>query len=118
MSNKKICFCITSQLESFSVMGEFKVHRVRFFDYMPSAVRALAFEPQCKRIAAARADGSVEIFNVTDHFFQEKVCETGRTWCTLGKACLKVLVFWLYQTPMWMCVVCNVMNSVQSHVHR
>ncbi|XP_047008751.2 U3 small nucleolar RNA-associated protein 4 homolog [Ictalurus punctatus] len=54
-------------------MGEFKVHRVRFFDYMPSAVHALAFAPQRERIAAARADGSVEIFNVADHLFQEKV---------------------------------------------
>lgn len=61
-------------------MGEFKVHRVRFFDYMPSAVCALAFEPQCERIAAARADGSVEIYSVTDNFFQEKVCEPT---CTL-----------------------------------
>lgn len=58
-------------------MGEFKVHRVRFFDYMPSTVRALAFEPQSSKIAAARADGSVEIFDVADNFFQEKVsvCE-------------------------------------------
>lgn len=54
-------------------MGEFKVHRVRFFDYMPSAIRALAFEPQSNRIAVARADGSVEVFNAADGFFQEKV---------------------------------------------
>ncbi|XP_060779683.1 U3 small nucleolar RNA-associated protein 4 homolog isoform X2 [Neoarius graeffei] len=54
-------------------MAEFKVHRVRFFDYMPSAVNALAFEPQRERIAAARADGSVEIFSIADNFFQEKV---------------------------------------------
>ncbi|XP_027017808.1 U3 small nucleolar RNA-associated protein 4 homolog [Tachysurus fulvidraco] len=54
-------------------MGEFKVHRVRFFDYMPSAIQALAFEPQHERIAAARADGSVEIYNVADNLFQEKV---------------------------------------------
>ncbi|KAI5623877.1 U3 small nucleolar RNA-associated protein 4-like, partial [Silurus asotus] len=54
-------------------MGEFKVHRVRFFDYMPSAVCSLAFEPQSQRVAVARSDGSVEIFNVVDHFFQEKV---------------------------------------------
>ncbi|XP_072551252.1 U3 small nucleolar RNA-associated protein 4 homolog [Salminus brasiliensis] len=54
-------------------MGEFKVHRVRFFDYMPSAIRALAFQPQRERIAVARTDGSVEIFNRADCFFQEKV---------------------------------------------
>ncbi|KAL7824274.1 hypothetical protein SRHO_G00086020 [Serrasalmus rhombeus] len=56
-----------------SAMGEFKVHRVRFFDYMPSAIRALAFQPQRERIAVARTDGTVEIFNRADCFFQEKV---------------------------------------------
>ncbi|XP_017296524.1 U3 small nucleolar RNA-associated protein 4 homolog isoform X2 [Kryptolebias marmoratus] len=54
-------------------MGEFKVHRVRFFDYMPSAIRAVAFCRRTERLAAARADGSVEIFNFADNYFQEKV---------------------------------------------
>lgn len=54
-------------------MGEFKVHRVRFFDYMPSGIRAIAFNRQTERIAVARLDGSVEIFNFSDNLFQEKV---------------------------------------------
>lgn len=54
-------------------MGEFKVHRVRFFDYMPSAVRAMAFNRRTERLAVARADGAVEVFNFTDNYFQEKV---------------------------------------------
>ncbi|XP_038126152.1 U3 small nucleolar RNA-associated protein 4 homolog [Cyprinodon tularosa] len=54
-------------------MGEFKVHRVRFFDYMPSAIRAMAFNRQMERLAVARADGAVEIFNFADNYFQEKV---------------------------------------------
>uniref|UniRef100_A0A673Z0J3 UTP4 small subunit processome component n=1 Tax=Salmo trutta TaxID=8032 RepID=A0A673Z0J3_SALTR len=54
-------------------MGEFKVHRVRFFDYMPTAIRAMAFNAHTERLALARMDGSVEIFNFTDHYFQEKV---------------------------------------------
>ncbi|XP_037110960.1 U3 small nucleolar RNA-associated protein 4 homolog [Syngnathus acus] len=54
-------------------MGEFKVHRVRFFDYMPSAIRAMAFNSRTERLAVARADGTVEVFNFTDHYFQEKV---------------------------------------------
>lgn len=57
-------------------MGEFKLHRVRFFDYMPSAIRSLAYDPHGERIALVRADGSVEIFNQADNFFQEKVCVT------------------------------------------
>lgn len=56
-----------------SKMGEFKVHRVRFFDYMPSAIRTMAFNSRTERLAVARADGAVEIFNFTDRHFQEKV---------------------------------------------
>ncbi|KAM6946210.1 U3 small nucleolar RNA-associated protein 4 homolog [Aplochiton taeniatus] len=54
-------------------MGEFNVHRVRFFEYMPSAIRAMAFNAHSQRLALARADGSVEIFNFVDSYFQEKV---------------------------------------------
>lgn len=56
-----------------SKMGEFKVHRVRFFDYMPSAIRAMAFNSRSERLALSRADGAVEIFNFADNYFQEKV---------------------------------------------
>ncbi|KAF7646187.1 hypothetical protein LDENG_00192030 [Lucifuga dentata] len=54
-------------------MGEFRVHRVRFFDYMPSAVAAMAFNSHSERLALARADGALEIFNFVDNYFQEKV---------------------------------------------
>ncbi|CAL8357813.1 unnamed protein product [Lota lota] len=62
-------------------MGEFKVHRVRFFDYMPSAISAMAFNVHTERLAVARADGTVEIFNFADNCFQEKVIpgKDGRT---------------------------------------
>lgn len=56
-----------------AAMGEFKVHRVRFFDYMPSAIRAMAFNPRTERLAVAREDGALELFNFSDHYFQEKV---------------------------------------------
>uniref|UniRef100_A0A3P9MA33 UTP4 small subunit processome component n=1 Tax=Oryzias latipes TaxID=8090 RepID=A0A3P9MA33_ORYLA len=54
-------------------MGEFVVHRVRFFDYMPSAIRAMAFNGSTQRLAVARGDGAVEILNFADNYFQEKV---------------------------------------------
>uniref|UniRef100_A0A668A8L0 UTP4 small subunit processome component n=1 Tax=Myripristis murdjan TaxID=586833 RepID=A0A668A8L0_9TELE len=54
-------------------MGEFKVHRVRFFDYMPSAIRAMAFNSRTERLALSRADGALEVFNFADSYFQEKV---------------------------------------------
>uniref|UniRef100_A0AAY4DRV7 Cirhin n=1 Tax=Denticeps clupeoides TaxID=299321 RepID=A0AAY4DRV7_9TELE len=54
-------------------MGEFTVHRVRFFHYMPSGICAMAFNRRTERLAVARTDGSVELYSRTDHFFQEKV---------------------------------------------
>lgn len=54
-------------------MGEFTVHRVRFFDYVPGAIRAMAFHGPSRRLAVARDDGAVEIFNFSDNYFQEKV---------------------------------------------
>ncbi|XP_020497994.1 U3 small nucleolar RNA-associated protein 4 homolog [Labrus bergylta] len=54
-------------------MGEFKVHRVRFFDYMPCAISAMAFHRHSERLAVARADGAVEVFCFADNYFQEKV---------------------------------------------
>lgn len=56
-----------------SKMGEFKVHRVRFFDYMPSGIKAMAFNRTTDRLALAREEGSLEIFNFSDNYCQEKV---------------------------------------------
>ncbi|XP_064414664.1 U3 small nucleolar RNA-associated protein 4 homolog [Latimeria chalumnae] len=54
-------------------MGEFKVHRVRFFNYIPSGIRCMAYNSQLQKLALARLDGSVEIFNFSNNYFQEKV---------------------------------------------
>lgn len=61
-------------------MGEFKVHQVRFFEYMPTGIRALAFHAQNEKMAVAKMDGSVEIYDCSDNFFQEKVVP-GREQC-------------------------------------
>ncbi|XP_043072748.1 U3 small nucleolar RNA-associated protein 4 homolog [Puntigrus tetrazona] len=67
-------------------MGEFKVHRVRFFDYMPSGIRALAFNRDIERMAVARMDGAVEIFHCSDRFYQEKIIP-GREQCGIEGLC-------------------------------
>ncbi|KAM4722233.1 U3 small nucleolar RNA-associated protein 4 homolog [Rhinophrynus dorsalis] len=54
-------------------MGEFKVHRVRFFDFVPSGVRCIAYAEQTDRLAVARNDGSVEVYNLSANYYQEKV---------------------------------------------
>lgn len=62
-------------------MGEFKVHRVRFFDYMPSGIRAMAFNRRTERLAVAREQGSLDVFNFSDNYYQEKLIpgRDGRT---------------------------------------
>lgn len=54
-------------------MGEFKVHRVRFFNYIPSGIRCVAYNNQSNRLAVSRTDGTVEIYNLSANYFQEKV---------------------------------------------
>uniref|UniRef100_A0A2K5E7B9 U3 small nucleolar RNA-associated protein 4 homolog n=1 Tax=Aotus nancymaae TaxID=37293 RepID=A0A2K5E7B9_AOTNA len=53
-------------------MGEFKVHRVRFFNYVPSAIRCVAYNNHSNRLAVSRTDGTVEIYNLSANYFQEK----------------------------------------------
>ncbi|NWX15831.1 UTP4 protein, partial [Aegotheles bennettii] len=54
-------------------MGEFEVHRVRFFGLVPAGVRCLAHQRRGARLALARTDGAVEIYNFAANYFQEKV---------------------------------------------
>ncbi|NXP48615.1 UTP4 protein, partial [Heliornis fulica] len=54
-------------------MGEFEVHRVRFFGLVPAGVRCLACQPRDSRLALARTDGTVEVYNFAANYFQEKV---------------------------------------------
>ncbi|NXF79518.1 UTP4 protein, partial [Sclerurus mexicanus] len=54
-------------------MGEFEVHRVRFFGLVPAGVRCLACQPRGARLALARTDGAVEVYNFAANYYQEKV---------------------------------------------
>ncbi|XP_051661559.1 U3 small nucleolar RNA-associated protein 4 homolog [Manacus candei] len=54
-------------------MGEFEVHRVRFFGLVPAGVRCLACQPRGSRLALARTDGAVEVYNFAANYYQEKV---------------------------------------------
>ncbi|XP_062442273.1 U3 small nucleolar RNA-associated protein 4 homolog [Rhea pennata] len=53
-------------------MGEFEVHRVRFFSFVPAGVRCLAYHRRAGRLALARTDGAVEVYNFAANYFQEK----------------------------------------------
>nr|XP_033796960.1 U3 small nucleolar RNA-associated protein 4 homolog [Geotrypetes seraphini] len=54
-------------------MGEFQVHRVRFFGFVPSGIRCLRYCERSERVAVARLDGSVELFNLAANCFRDKV---------------------------------------------
>ncbi|XP_022096102.1 U3 small nucleolar RNA-associated protein 4 homolog [Acanthaster planci] len=59
-------------------MGEFRVHHVKFCDYVPSAIQCIACDRDsgkpCDRLAVGREDGSVEIWSIKDkNWYQEKV---------------------------------------------
>lgn len=54
-------------------MGEFRVHHIRFFDYLPKAIHCMCYEKKSQKLALSRSDGSIEIWSVKDKWFQEKV---------------------------------------------
>ncbi|OXB65092.1 hypothetical protein ASZ78_008375 [Callipepla squamata] len=53
-------------------MGEFEVHRVRFFGLVPAGVRCMAYHDRGRRLALARTDGAVEVYNFAANYFMEK----------------------------------------------
>uniref|UniRef100_A0A6I8PBN5 UTP4 small subunit processome component n=1 Tax=Ornithorhynchus anatinus TaxID=9258 RepID=A0A6I8PBN5_ORNAN len=54
-------------------MGEFKVHRVRFFNYVPKAIRCITYNRQADKLAVSRTNGAVEVYNLSANYYQEKV---------------------------------------------
>lgn len=53
-------------------MGEFEVHRVRFFGLVPAGVRCMAYQHNGRRLALARTDGAVEVYNFAANYYMEK----------------------------------------------
>ncbi|KAK3576371.1 hypothetical protein CHS0354_018919 [Potamilus streckersoni] len=54
-------------------MGEFRVHHIRFYEYVPKAIHCLAYTPVSERLAVSRSDGSIEIWSIRDDWYQEKI---------------------------------------------
>ena len=50
-----------------------ELHKCQFFNYAPSAVQAIAFSADGSRVAVARADADIEIWNVQEDWLLEKV---------------------------------------------
>ena len=46
-------------------------------NYVPSGIRCVAYNNQSNRLAVSRTDGTVEIYNLSANYFQEKVSHLG-----------------------------------------
>ncbi|XP_071959347.1 U3 small nucleolar RNA-associated protein 4 homolog isoform X2 [Antedon mediterranea] len=55
------------------------VHRVKFFDYQPTAIHCMAYDEDSERLAVVRSDGAIEIWNMKHNFNQERVIPGSRT---------------------------------------
>ena len=71
-------------------MGEFEVHRVRFFGLVPAGVRCMAYQHNGRRLALARTDGAVEVYNFAANYYMEKVSggreRGGQGWVVAGES--------------------------------
>ena len=54
-------------------MGQFRVHLVKFFNYLPSTIQCLSYDKRSNRLAVGRADASVEIWSLEDRWYIERV---------------------------------------------
>lgn len=43
-------------------MGEFIVHRARFFEFQPKAIQSMSFDDNLKKLAVSRSDNTIEIW--------------------------------------------------------
>ncbi|KXS18495.1 WD40 repeat-like protein [Gonapodya prolifera JEL478] len=71
-----------------------QVHRCRFVEYVPSAISALAFTPRTARprLACARANGDIDVWNPVGNWLMEKTIPGG--W-NQSVECLA----WVHNTP-------------------
>ena len=50
-----------------------EVHRCNFFEWMPSAVCAMAYHPELPMLAIGRENGNIELWNTEEKWFCESV---------------------------------------------
>lgn len=54
-------------------MSTSRVHRVRFYNVEPKAIHCMAYARECRKLALSRADSSVEVWNLRNTAFLERV---------------------------------------------
>lgn len=56
-------------------MGEFRVHRVRFFEYQPKAIQCIVYGKEVNKVALSRSDGCIETWDLKNDWYQDKVIQ-------------------------------------------
>ena len=54
-------------------MGDYIVHRARFFEFQPKAIQSMSFDDNLKKLAISRSDNSIEIWCSKNEIL-ESVC--------------------------------------------
>ena len=59
-------------------MGDYIVHRARFFDYQPKAIQSMSYDEMLKKLAISRSDNTIEIWCTQNEYLESvnylKIC--------------------------------------------
>jgi U3 small nucleolar RNA-associated protein 4 len=51
-------------------MGEFEVHRARFFEFQPKAIQSMSYDDIFKKLAISRSDSTIEIWCAKNEYLE------------------------------------------------
>jgi hypothetical protein len=51
-------------------MGDYIVHRARFFDYQPKAIQSMSYDEMLKKLAISRSDNTIEIWCTQNEYLE------------------------------------------------
>jgi U3 small nucleolar RNA-associated protein 4 len=57
-------------------MGDYEVHRARFFEFLPKAVQSMSYDDIYKKIAISRSDNTIEIWCAKSEYLESVITPT------------------------------------------
>jgi U3 small nucleolar RNA-associated protein 4 len=57
-------------------MGDYVVHRARFFDFQPKAIQSMSYDDNLKKLAISRSDNTIEIWSSANEFLESIIVPT------------------------------------------
>ncbi|CAF1082223.1 unnamed protein product [Brachionus calyciflorus] len=57
-------------------MGDYVVHRARFFDYQPKAIQSMNYDDTTKKLAISRSDSTIEIWCTKNEYLESIIYPT------------------------------------------